>query len=146
MQEFETKNPKCRRGGLRTVVSKILSGLVQNILGAFCARQISSGLLQTTYSRLCQSTASCLCKWEPLPDDRSITLQVHMGGCQNYGAFLSTLNIRCRNILGTQKGTIILTTTHICNVNLKLHLCMPFCLSGCIPIPQSTRIPNIGTT
>ena len=37
----------------------------------------------------------------------------HMGGCQNYGPFLSTLNVRCRTILGTQKGTIILTTTYI---------------------------------
>ena len=39
-----------------------------------------------------------------------------MGGCQNYGPFLGTLNIRCRNILGTQKGTIVLTTAHIRNV------------------------------
>ena len=36
-----------------------------------------------------------------------------MGGCQNYGPFLGTLNIRCRIIIGTQKGTIILTTTLI---------------------------------
>ena len=36
-----------------------------------------------------------------------------MGGCQNYGPFLGTLNIRCHIITGTQKGTIILTTTHI---------------------------------
>ena len=36
-----------------------------------------------------------------------------MGGCQNYGPFLGTLNNRCRIIIGTQKGTIILTTTHI---------------------------------
>ena len=36
-----------------------------------------------------------------------------MGGCQNYGPFLGTLNIRGRIIIGTQKGTIILTTTHI---------------------------------
>ena len=34
-----------------------------------------------------------------------------MGGCQNYGPFLGTLNTRCRTILGTQKGTLILTTT-----------------------------------
>ena len=38
----------------------------------------------------------------------------HMGGCQNSGPFLGTLNNRCRIIMGTQKGTIILTTTHIC--------------------------------
>ena len=36
-----------------------------------------------------------------------------MGGCQNDGPFLGTLNIRCRTIIGTQTGTIILTTTHI---------------------------------
>ena len=35
-----------------------------------------------------------------------------MGGCQNSGAFLGTLNIRGRIIIGTQKGTTILTTTH----------------------------------
>ena len=33
------------------------------------------------------------------------------GGCQNYRPFLGTLSIRCRIIMGTQKGTIILTTT-----------------------------------
>ena len=37
----------------------------------------------------------------------------HMGGCQHCGPFLGTLNIRCRIRIGTQKGTIILTTTHI---------------------------------
>ena len=36
-----------------------------------------------------------------------------MGGCQNYGPFLGTLNIRGRIIIGIQKGTIILTTTHM---------------------------------
>ena len=36
-----------------------------------------------------------------------------MGGCQNYGRFLGTLNIRCRIIIRIQRGTIILTTTHI---------------------------------
>ena len=37
----------------------------------------------------------------------------YMGSCQNYGPFLGTLNIRCRIIIGIQKGTIILTTTQI---------------------------------
>ena len=37
----------------------------------------------------------------------------YMGGSQNYGPFLGTLDIRGRIIIGTQKGTIILTTTHI---------------------------------
>ena len=36
-----------------------------------------------------------------------------MGGCQNYGPFLGTLNSRGRIIVGIQKGTIILTTYHI---------------------------------
>ena len=36
-----------------------------------------------------------------------------MGGCQKHGPFLGTLNIRFRTILGTQTGTITLTTTHI---------------------------------
>ena len=36
-----------------------------------------------------------------------------MGGCHNYGPFLGTLDIRCRTIIGTQTGTIILTITHI---------------------------------
>ena len=35
-----------------------------------------------------------------------------MGSCQNKGPFLGALN-RCRIIIGTQKGTLILTTTHI---------------------------------
>ena len=39
-----------------------------------------------------------------------------MGGCQNYGPVLGTLNNRCRTVLGTQKGTIILTTTHVRSV------------------------------
>ena len=36
-----------------------------------------------------------------------------MGGCQNYDPVLGTLNIRCRTIIGIQKGPVILTTTHI---------------------------------
>ena len=39
-----------------------------------------------------------------------------MGGCPNYGPFLGTLNIRCHIIIGVQKGTIILTTTHMGSV------------------------------
>ena len=37
----------------------------------------------------------------------------YMGGYQNSGPFLGTLNIRCRIIIGIQKGTIILTTIHL---------------------------------
>ena len=41
------------------------------------------------------------------------TIMGYMGGCQNHGPFLGTLNIWCRIIKGTQKGTIILTTTRM---------------------------------
>ena len=37
----------------------------------------------------------------------------HVGGCQNYGPVLGTVNIRCRIILRTQKRDLILTTTHV---------------------------------
>ena len=35
------------------------------------------------------------------------------GWLSNYGPFLGTLNIRCRIIIGIQKGTIILATTQM---------------------------------
>ena len=41
------------------------------------------------------------------------TKRIHRGGCQNYGPFWGTLNIRCRVIIRTPKGTRILTITHI---------------------------------
>ena len=37
----------------------------------------------------------------------------YVGGCQNDGPFLGTQNIRRRIIMGIQKGTIILTATHV---------------------------------
>ena len=43
--------------------------------------------------------------------------------CQNYGPFLSTLNIRGRIIMGTQKGTIMLTTNLLCYVMFSLVEC-----------------------
>ena len=43
----------------------------------------------------------------------------YMGGCQNYDPFLGTLNIRCRIIIGTQKGTIILTIPHMNHMEKK---------------------------
>ena len=38
---------------------------------------------------------------------------IKVGSCQNYGRFLGTLKSRCRIILRTQQGTIILTTTQV---------------------------------
>ena len=40
--------------------------------------------------------------------------QAYMGGCQNYGPLLGPLNTRCRIVVGTQKGTIVLTTSQMC--------------------------------
>ena len=44
-----------------------------------------------------------------------------MGGCQNDGPFLDALNIRCRTIIGIQKGTVILTTTPIVTLTKSLN-------------------------
>ena len=57
---------------------------------------------------------------EPASCNRTI-VGLHMGGCQNQGYFLGTLNMRCRIVLRTQKGTLILTTTHM--------LCKDLCIN-----------------
>ena len=49
----------------------------------------------------------------------------HMSGCQNYGPFLGTLNIRGRIIIGTQKGTIILTTSHMGTIQHRTSKAVP---------------------
>ena len=41
------------------------------------------------------------------------TIMGYMGRYQNCSPFLGTLNIRCRTIIGIQKRTTILTTTHM---------------------------------
>ena len=47
-----------------------------------------------------------------------VWLIAHLGGCQNYGPFLGTLNIRGCIIIGIQKRTIILTIPHLSrNIN-----------------------------
>ena len=61
----------------------------------------------------------------------------YMGGCKNYGPFLGTLNIRCRTILGTQQGTIILTTTHIFIVVVAIVLSIPSFLAS---FPKALRV------
>ena len=38
---------------------------------------------------------------------------MYMGSCQTRGPFLGTLSNRCGILFGTQKGTIILTTSHM---------------------------------
>ena len=50
-----------------------------------------------------------------------------MGSCQNHGPFLGALNSRCRIIIGTQKGTIILTTTHMIEKGFVRNVILTFC-------------------
>ena len=59
-----------------------------------------------------------------------------MGGCQNYGPFLGTLNNRCRIIIGNQKGTSILTATHIYIYRGQI---IRMGLKRWLPCPQSHR-------
>ena len=47
------------------------------------------------------------------PCNKDYRVIPHMGGCQNYGPLLGTLNNRCRIIIGIQKGTLIFTSNHI---------------------------------
>ena len=46
---------------------------------------------------------------------------INMGGCQNHGP----LNTRCRTILKTQQGTVILTTTRIARLLRLLLVAIP---------------------
>ena len=65
-----------------------------------------------------------------------------MGGCQNHGPFSGTLNIRCRILIGTQKGTIILTTTHIAVVQV-ISWGGGLCTLG--PRTQKAKAPDAST-
>ena len=56
-----------------------------------------------------------------------------MGSCQNYGPFWGTRIIRCRIIFRTQKGTIILTTTH-----MQPHLPFPASWHGTIELLEKS--------
>ena len=49
--------------------------------------------------------------WEIMEKKMEPTIMGYMGGCQNYGPFLGTLNIRCRIIIGTPTGTIIVNAS-----------------------------------
>ena len=42
-----------------------------------------------------------------------ISTHTRMGGCQNYGPLLGPRNTECRIVIRTQKGTFLLTTTHM---------------------------------
>ena len=80
-----------------------------------CRLQLSRNICRLQFS--C-NTHTCFVmvgtRSPPLKDKGSRwSFLINLDGCQNYGSFLGTLNIRCRIIIGIQKGTIILTTTHI---------------------------------
>ena len=45
--------------------------------------------------------------------DKGDVMPQHVGGCQNNGPFLDPYYNTAPSIQGTQKGTIILTTTHV---------------------------------
>ena len=62
-----------------------------------------------------------------------------MGGCQNYGPFLGTLNSRCCIIIGIQKGTIILITTHILVDPTKSNSVKFPCSRSSYPLCQGLR-------
>ena len=85
-----------------------------------------SGALQSQTQTQTQTPASVS---EKLP---LITIRLsggYLGGCQNVGPFLAILNIRCRILIGTQGGTIILTTTH-----LLINRCFTRLLLACLPM------------
>ena len=48
----------------------------------------------------------------------------YVGGCQNYGPVLDSHYNTAPNILGTQKGTIILTTAHVYLESLLIQRCL----------------------
>ena len=60
-----------------------------------------------------------------------------LGGCQNYGPLLGTLNIRCRIIIGIHKGTIILTTTRL---GLGDGISQPEMCSDRLRLPEGTMM------
>ena len=57
-----------------------------------------------------------------------------MGGCQNYGPFMGTLNNKCRVIIRTQKGTLILTSRHITLIEA--------CSKTLQELPDAAGLPN----
>ena len=70
-----------------------------------------------------------------------------MGSCQNYGPFLGTLHNRCRIMIGSQKGTIILTSTHIYHIlysisyyllyGTRLYYILLFCIYTKLYLPYT---------
>ena len=50
---------------------------------------------------------------QEVKEEVSKDADMEVGSCQNYCPILGTLNNRCRIKIGTQKRTIILTTTQV---------------------------------
>ena len=84
----------------------------------------------------------------------------YMGGCQNYGPFVGALHIRCRTIIGIQKGTILLTTTHMirgnphspCNPHIsqgslvKAHKTAAYSEASRIGLEETSKVPQRAIT
>ena len=70
-------------------------------------------------------------------------IKQNMGGCQNYDPFFRTLHIRCRIIIGFQKGTIILTTAYMScgNTAKSLRLDIGASSQQCTLLPPNIRPP-----
>ena len=72
-----------------------------------------------------------------------------MGGCQNYGPFLGTLNIRCCIKIGTQKGAIILTTTlmfsHVSMSASSRQLLKSSCVDASFSLVNFLHLCQVGT-
>ena len=57
---------------------------------------------------------------------------MYIGGCQNYGPLLGPLNTRCRIILRTQTGTMILATTHMHHGSKEAEQGQGLCRGWCV--------------
>ena len=61
------------------------------------------------------------------PEPQTLVELSYMGGCQYYGPFLGPYYTTAPNTLGTQKGAIILTATHIpCSISLAVSMRLMF--------------------
>ena len=73
----------------------------------------------------------------------------HVGGCQKYGPLLGPRNTRCRLILRTQKGTIILTATPVCKdadtyLDKLYILMLAYAIAGAAPLAGVSDPTKLG--
>ena len=85
------------------------------------------GYVPSRYRQFEEPQSGADCRVEPKAPGRfsvddTNPASPHMDGCQNYGPLLGPLNIRRCSILGTRKGTTILTTTHVYKTTILLRI------------------------